>query len=207
MARMPSRFQFSIRFLLAATVAVGAGAAVTRAEPANAMALATYCLTLLFAAATIVGMYQTSGTVRVFWIGTAAILCPLAVYAIQYAVHTLPLVEYPTGRRAHAAYYSKIWPVWCAAPINGVFTVFLYWLFSPRTDAVPLIVAERDFSAITIRLPRATIVALAIFPLLLLLGAAFFGAMLFGEQRERDRREQEEVEFERKWKLPVEAAE
>jgi hypothetical protein len=48
---------------------------------------------------------------------------------------------------------------------------------------------------------------LAIFPLLLLLGAAFFAGMLFGERRERDRRDQEEVEFERKWKLPVEAAE
>lgn len=87
---MASRFQFSIRFLLVATVAVAAWAAVTSAERSNSMAVAMHCLTLLFATATVVGMYQTAGSVRVFWIGTALVLCPLAFFSVQMTVYVLP---------------------------------------------------------------------------------------------------------------------
>jgi hypothetical protein len=58
---MARRFQFSIRFLLVATVAVAAGAAVVGAEPSNQSVLAMSFLTVLYATAALVGVAMTHG--------------------------------------------------------------------------------------------------------------------------------------------------
>jgi hypothetical protein len=207
---MPGRSQFSIRFLLLLTVAVAAGVAVYRAEPSLKSLLVWNGLTMLYATAALIGAVQTVGSARAFWIGTAAVLAYGAavtgVWSWQAAsVYGLDAIVSP-------GYYGRGRQVfvWCAAPVNGFFAVFLHWVFSPRTNDNCTAI---DHTAPTraVRLPRTTVIALAIFPLLLLLGAAFFGGMLFGERRERDRRDQEERDeeaaFERKWRVSTEAAE
>ncbi|HVX12346.1 MAG TPA: hypothetical protein VHC22_14280 [Pirellulales bacterium] len=94
---MAGRFQFSIRFLFLATVVVAAGIAAARAGPAIWTSMATNCLSVVFATAAVLGVYQTTGNVRIFWIGTAMVLCPLAFFAVQHAVLILPYIMAQPG--------------------------------------------------------------------------------------------------------------
>jgi hypothetical protein len=122
-----SRFQFSIRFLLVATAAVAAGAATAHAEPSKVTMLATQFLSLVFGTGAVIGVYQTTGAVRVFWIGTAIALCP----AVFQSAHG-PLFVF--GDVGGAMAYPSVWPLWCVAPINGLVAILLYWLFASRKD-------------------------------------------------------------------------
>jgi hypothetical protein len=119
------RFQFSIRFLLLATAAVAA----VCAEPLVASELATDCLNLLFATAAIFGVTQTNGKLRAFWIGTAVVLVPLAIPSVEEMRYAWPHLFSESKTLAHSCLE---WPLWCAAPANGLFAVFLHWLFAPR---------------------------------------------------------------------------
>jgi len=141
---MAGRFQFSIRFLLAATVAVAAAFGVARAEPSWQISLAMDALTALFLTAAIIGAIQTSGEARAFWIGTVVVLlsafygasenaCVVLSYLVAYWDGVLPGVGglMPSDVRGG----GFLWVLWCAAPVNGLFAAFLHWLFAPPKDA------------------------------------------------------------------------
>ncbi|HEV3344775.1 MAG TPA: hypothetical protein VG125_30645 [Pirellulales bacterium] len=128
-AGMAGRFQFSIRFLLVATVAVAVGLAGYRAEHSWQGRLAMQVLTWLLATASILGVVQTSGRPKAFWIGTAFMLCIAAVHATE---ETSLLFLYHSNGLTLLRTESAAWAFWCAAPVNGLFAVFLDWLFSPR---------------------------------------------------------------------------
>jgi hypothetical protein len=120
------RFQFSIRFLLVATVAVAAGAAAVRYKVNwGTRSLPSSCLTLLYATAAVVGAIRTSGKLRTFWIGNALLLVVFSFHASQL------VYEYLANLDISGHDSDIFWPVWCAAPLNGLFAVFLDWLFSP----------------------------------------------------------------------------
>jgi hypothetical protein len=132
---MTTRFQFSIRFLLAATVAVSAGAAVASAERSTTTLFIAHCLTIIFATAAVVGVYQTSGNVRVVWLGTAIVLSPLAFWAVQMSVYLWPHIGKQQAMWGPGVYpVYDFWPVWCASPINGLLTVFGGMLFGERRE-------------------------------------------------------------------------
>ena len=129
---MANRLQFSIRFLLAATVAVAAGAGVVRAEPSWQTALAIDALTTVFLTAAIIGIIQTNGGSRAFWIGTALVLIPAFYGACKNALVALSyLVGFGSAWvPAVAVGDSFLWVLWCAAPANGLLALILNWLFA-----------------------------------------------------------------------------
>ena len=120
MAVMGQRIQFSIRSLLVATVAVGAATAAVRAKVSINSALAIHCLSLFFATAAVVGVTQTTGKMRTFWIRTVAILGPLAMFAVMASASLLPRIgqEYMTPYGNVDWRYISI--LWFAAPLNGL---------------------------------------------------------------------------------------
>ncbi|HWB14571.1 MAG TPA: hypothetical protein VG826_35430 [Pirellulales bacterium] len=132
---MSRRFQFSIRFLLLVTVGIAAGTAAVRAEPSAKSALAVECLTVAFATVAIVGVKETCGKLRTFWIGTAIVLGPLAIYAVQKSIFPLACVLKTTEHIGTFDGHNYVWPLWCLAPANGVLAVFIQWLFSPNKDS------------------------------------------------------------------------
>lgn len=134
------RFQFSIRFLLLATVGVAAGTAAVRAEPSWQTALTMDCLTAFFATSAIIGLTRTRGKLRAFWIGTALILVIAAIIASDSAWHCLPYIADQDTNSNLLGWFvlqHNIWPFWCAALLNGLFATFLHWLFAPRNTTGP----------------------------------------------------------------------
>ncbi len=111
--------QFSIRFLLVLTAAVGIGVSTVRESREAAWAM--NCLTVLFATGAIVAVVQSPGKMRTFWIGTTF---PLALAAFWAIAEIMDPQQYHT--------HLPCWKVWCLAPINGLFAVALHWLFTPR---------------------------------------------------------------------------
>ena len=172
---MATRFQFSIRFLLVATVAVASGIAAARAAPSWQTVLAIDALTLFYATGAICGVMQTSDRERAFWMGTAVVFNSALLLALLDSLATLRYVSQGWEGSAEVVFNQRfLWPVWCAAPVNGLFAVVLHWLFSPRSDGP--------------QFPGVAVIAV----LLLMLGATFVGGMRFGEWREACRREREE---------------
>lgn len=128
---MAGRFQFSIRFLLVATVAVAVGAAAARVEPTLKSALAMDCLTLLFATCAFVGVATTTGKLRTFWLGNAIVLSAASFIAGLSAWQFAWLAEMGSSQGPHVNRRFLL-PLWCAAPVNGLFAVLLHWLFAGR---------------------------------------------------------------------------
>ena len=124
------RFQFSIRFLFVATVAVAAGTAAIRAEPSPWSNLAIECLSCAFAASAMLGVARTTERLRAFWIGAAAVLGPVAVIAAASGKYTWVYLR--LNETADFADDHKVWTLWCIAPVVGSITTFLDWLFVPR---------------------------------------------------------------------------
>jgi hypothetical protein len=126
--------QFSIRLMLVATAAVAAGIASIRAETTAEAILAIDGLTVLFASAAILGVTQTSGKLRTFWIGTAMLLGPAAFFSVQSASSVWIYIG--QGRLGELTGWwevaRQVWPIWCAAPVNGLLAIFLHWLFWPH---------------------------------------------------------------------------
>jgi hypothetical protein len=169
-----SRLQFSIRFLLVATVAVAVGVAAYRAEPTLKTVLAVNGLAVVYATGALVGAVLTTDKMRVFWVGASAML----IYGVAIAGLSTWQVSHlsfdASLPRAFAGPSRHLFLIWCVAPINGLFAVFLHWIFSPHRDGS--------------QSPGAVIPAL----LLVLVTVAFVGGMWFGEWREGDRRDREE---------------
>jgi hypothetical protein len=132
---MPQRFQFSVRFLLVATVAVAAGVAAIRAVPSVKSGMAIECLTLAFSTAAAVGIIATSGKARTFWTGAALVLVPASFLGAHNFMLYGPYILSGTdpGSVAYAGEHDK-WILWSAALLNGLFAVVLQWLFSPNKE-------------------------------------------------------------------------
>ncbi|HVX14462.1 MAG TPA: hypothetical protein VHC22_24965 [Pirellulales bacterium] len=136
---MAGRFQFSIRFLLLATVAVAASVAAFRLEPSLVAISALDSVTLFFATTAIVGVRQTVGWVQAFWIGAAFVLVLSAIFVAMDASQSHPFLI-PSdafspknwGARLVENHRLSLAACWCAAPINGLLAVFLHRLFRPR---------------------------------------------------------------------------
>jgi hypothetical protein len=124
----PARFQFSIRLMLVATAAVAAAMAAYRAEHSWQGRLAINGLTVFSATAAILGVIQTSGKLRAFWLGAAFVLIITAVRAFDeldqlgWFQSGAPILESE----------SIAWMFWCASPVNGLLVLLLHWLFWPR---------------------------------------------------------------------------
>ena len=139
---MANRLQFSIRFLLVATLAVAAGVGAVRAAPSWQVALAMDALTAAFLTAAIIGTAQTRGASRAFWIGTGVVLIAAFHGASENTRVVLSyLIAYPEwwdgvppnvgGLMPSGIEDGRfLWVLWCAAPINGILAVLLYWLFA-----------------------------------------------------------------------------
>ncbi|HWB08200.1 MAG TPA: hypothetical protein VG826_03205 [Pirellulales bacterium] len=163
-----------------ATIAVAAGVTAYRADPSVETTVAMDCLTVPFFTCAVVGVVYTRDWLRAFWIGVslalriATIIAALSLWTIiMYYGSAMPYSFSMPGRFA---------AVWCAAPVNGVFAIFLHWVFSP-----PRGVESRGASLAGL---------FGGLLLLMLLVAAFFGGMRFGERRESHRRDLEEWEEE-----------
>jgi hypothetical protein len=130
---MRRRFQFSIRFLLVATVAVAAGAAAIRAKPSVKSGMAIECLTLAFSTAAAVGAILTNRKSRTFWIGAALVLVPASFLgAHNFMLYgACILLGTDPGTIGFVGEHHK-WILWSAALLNGLFAVLLHWLFAPN---------------------------------------------------------------------------
>jgi hypothetical protein len=170
---MRHRFQFSIRFLLVATVAVAAGAAAVRLEPSRQATFVVAFVTAFFTTSATVGAAKTRGPLRVFWLGA---FVWLGVVTILAAIHlSSALINESVGMPTELYIApGKFAALWVAAPLNGVCAAFLYWLFSPRRES-----------------DRFPVVTVATVLLVAFLGT-FYGGMRFGELRERDRLDREQ---------------
>ncbi|HET6878875.1 MAG TPA: hypothetical protein VFI31_01895, partial [Pirellulales bacterium] len=80
--------------------------------------LATQFLTLVFGTGAVIGVYQTIGAVRLFWIGTAIALCPAVFHSTRGPMFVF-------GDVGGAMVYPSVWPLWCVAPINGFVAILL----------------------------------------------------------------------------------
>lgn len=145
---MTSRFQFSIRFLLVATAAIGGVVAAVVARPSWRSSLALGCLSLLLSTAGVVAARRTDGPLQLFWIGTAAVLALGPIFAASFGAWLAIIWNTPLGYEqaiGGTALDQYVWgarvlrvvlpAIWCAAPINGLVAVFLNWLFAPRRNA------------------------------------------------------------------------
>lgn len=137
--------------------------------------LAVDALTLFYATGAICGVMQTSDRERAFWMGTAVVFISALFLAVVWSLSVFSYLGEGWEGSPELIFKQRfLWPVWCAAPINGLFAVILHSLFSPRRDGP--------------QLPGVALIAM----LLLLLGATFFGGMRFGEWRNACRGEREE---------------
>jgi hypothetical protein len=131
------RMQFSIRMLLAAIATVGIGAASLAAEPTWQSFAALEFVSILYATIALIGVVQTSGTARSFWIGVSlptALAALLAVISLPlcFAYHDMMAYQIVLPELAQyiAEYLRPILGLfWLASLINGVLGVFVHSLF------------------------------------------------------------------------------
>jgi hypothetical protein len=126
---MAGRFQFSIRFLLVSTTVIAMAVAAARLKPSPGSVLFVAAFTAMYATAAVVGAVQHAGRLRAFCLGTAVILCPASAIAVFIATANLSNIVAGSGNWSAM---PAPWPIWCVAPVNGLFAVFLHWLFAPR---------------------------------------------------------------------------
>ena len=131
---MAIRFQFSIRMLLAAMVAVAVAAAAGRAQSSFQSAFVINGLTVAFNTAAIVAVMQTRGKVRTFWVGTAAVLCPASYMAGSSSMGLFFLITSASPYSPQGFSDNRFfWLLWCAALVNGLFAVMFHCLFRGET--------------------------------------------------------------------------
>ncbi|HVX09601.1 MAG TPA: hypothetical protein VHC22_00230 [Pirellulales bacterium] len=126
--------QFSIRFLLLLTAAVAISIMAFRSNPWWRAAFAINFLTILYAAA---GVTRITDPSRAFWTGTAVMLGFTVIIAAQLIwnlenILNALLEDDPINLPPWVGDDRDICVVWRAALINGLFAVFLHWLFAPR---------------------------------------------------------------------------
>jgi len=127
---MALRFQFSIRMLLVATAAVAVAVAAGRAQSSFQSAFVINGLTVAFNTAAIVAVMQTSGKVRTFWVGTAAVLCPASCMAGLSSMALFFLITSASPYSPQGFGDNRFfWLLWCAALVNGLFAVIFHCLF------------------------------------------------------------------------------
>jgi hypothetical protein len=132
-----SRTQFSLRTLLAAVAAVGIGAASLVAEPTWQSLVALEFVSILYATIGLIGVVETSGRVRSFWMGVSlpcglAALLAVIFLPLCFAYHDI--IAYQIVLPELAQYIAEfLRPIlglfWLASLVNGLLGVLVHSLF------------------------------------------------------------------------------
>ena len=138
---MHSQLQFSIAFILMATFAAAIACAAVVAQPSWQSLVTLHCLSVFFTTTSIISACQTTGKLRMFWIGVAVALAVSIVSTgamLNWILSTYG--AYSDELRNTAAKLARsqrvILPtIWCGAIANGCFVVAVYSLFFSQRKA------------------------------------------------------------------------
>ena len=133
-----SRFQFSLRTLLAAVALVGIGAALWVAEPSWQVG-AVEALLLAWVLGSVVALsVQSAGKLKTFWIGIGIeSILPIVILIAggELFGYDDPNISYFQVVLFNLSYrFHPILVAWAFAPVVGLLCVFTHWLLVRPKD-------------------------------------------------------------------------